>query len=117
MKEFNKVAPNLLKQFGFSDNEISKCINDVASENKIRDDVISRLMDKYSMSKYKEDFPVMWYLIKDGDQNIFIDHDCSRWLHVYKDEKYNAVTFDPLENDCLEKMIEHIDNLIKNIKI
>jgi len=117
MDEFNKVAPNLLKQFGFDADEISNCIKDVAEENKIRDDIISKLKDKYSMSKYKEDFPIMWYVIKDGDQNIFIDHDCSRWLNVYKDEKYNSVSFDPLEEDCLEKITEHIDNLIKNIKI
>ncbi len=117
MDEFNKVAPDLLKQFGFSESEISDCIKDVTSENKIRDDIISKLKDKYSISKYKEDFPVMWYVIEDGNQNIFIEHDCSRWIHVYKDEKYNSTSFDPLEDDCFEKITTHIDNLIKNIKI
>lgn len=117
MKEFNKVAPDFLKQFGFSENEISNCIKDVELENKKRDDIISKLKDKYSISKYKDDFPVMWYVLKDGDQNIFIEHDCSRWIHVYKNERYNYVSFDPLDNDCLEKITFHIDNLMKNISI
>lgn len=117
MEDFNKVAPDLLKQFGFSENEISNCIKDVESENKKRDVIISKLKDKYSISKYREDFPVMWYVLKDGDQNIFIEHDCSRWIHVYKNERYNMTTFDPLENDCLENITSHIDNLIKNISI
>lgn len=53
-REFEKVAPKLLKSFGFSDTEISNCINEVGSENKVRDDVISNLKDKYSLSKYRQ---------------------------------------------------------------
>lgn len=117
MKEFNKIAPDLLKQFGFSKNEISDCIDNVTSENKIRDEIISNLKSKYSISKYRENFPVMIYQLNDNNSNIFIEHDCSRWLLVYKDERYNYTSFDPLENDCLEKITNHIDNLIRNIKI
>lgn len=117
MKEFDKIAPDLLKQFGFSESEISNCMKDVESENKVRDNIISNLKNKYSISKYREDFPVMVYLLNDNDSNIFIEHDCSRWINVYKDERYNYTSFDPLENDCLEKITNHIDSLIKNIKI
>ena len=116
-REFEKVAPKLLKSFGFSDTEISNCINEVESENKVRDDVISNLKDKYSLSKYREDFPIMVYVLNNENINIFIEHDCSRYINVYKDERYNYVLFDPLEDDCLEKLTNHIDNLIKNIKI
>lgn len=87
------------------------------AENKKRDDIISKLKEKYSISNYKESFPVMWYVLKDGDQNIFIEHDCSRWIHVYKNERYNVATFDPLESDCFENITSHIDNLIINISI
>ena len=117
MKEFNKQAPNFLKQFGYSEEEINNCINDVSSENEIRDNIISKLKEKYSISIYREDFPVMVYFINNIDQNIFIEHDCSRWINIYKDEKYNMISFDPLEKDCFEKVSTHIDNLIKNINI
>lgn len=59
----------------------------------------------------------MIYSLNNVDDNIFIEHDCSRWIKVYKDEKFNYTSFDPLEDDWLEKIINHIDNLIKNIKI
>lgn len=117
MKEFNKVAPDFLKQLGFSESEISNCIKDITFENKIRDEIISNLKSKYSISKYREDFPVIIYYLNDNNSNIFIEHDCSRWLLVYKGERYNYTAFDPLENDCLEKITNHIDNLIRNIKI
>ncbi len=116
-KEFDKVAPDLLKQFGFSESEITNCIKEVESENKIRDDVISNLKNKYSLSKYREDFPVMVYVLNDENMNIFIEHDCSRWINVYKDDRLNYTTFDPLEDDCLDNIVTHIDDLTKNIKI
>lgn len=59
----------------------------------------------------------MVYVLNNENINIFIEHDCSRYINVYKDERYNYVLFDPLEDDCLEKLTNHIDNLIKNIKI
>lgn len=115
MEEFNKAAPNLLKQFGFSESEISNCLKDIEFENKKRDEIILKLKDRYSISKYREDFPVVWYILKDEDQNIFIEHDCSRWINVYKDERYNSTSFDPLEDDCLEKITDYINT--KNINI
>lgn len=117
MKEVNKLAPEFLKQFGFDEKEISDCIKNVEFENKIRDGIILKMKDKYHISRYKEDFPVVWYLLKDGEQNIFIEHDCSKWINIYKDERYNVATFDPLEKDCFENITCHIENLIGNIKI
>lgn len=117
MRNFNKIAPDLLKLFGFSEEEINNCMNDVSSENEVRDNIISKLKEKYSISVYREDFPVIVYCINDIDQNIFIEHDCSRWINIYKDERYNATSFDPLEEDCFKNISSHIDDLIKKINI
>lgn len=117
MKKFNKVVPNALKQIEVSEDEIFECIKNVTSENQIRDDIISKLKRKYSISKYREDFPIMIYIINDENTNIFIEHDCSRWINVYKDDRLNLVSFDPLEEDCLSKVTTHINDLIKSIKI
>jgi len=118
LKEFNKKAPTFLKQLGYGDEEIKNCLNEVESENIIRDKIISQLKEKYSFSKSEENFPVMTYIMDVDDENeICIKHDCSRYIDVYKNDKYNSKFFDPLEDGCLEKITEHIDSLVKNIKI
>ena len=117
-KEFNEQAPTLLKKLGYTDEEINNCINEVEKENKIRDKIIDKLKEKYHISKYREDFPVMVYSINldDGDK-VFIRHDCSKGIDVYKNDRFDYTYFDPLEDNCLEKITEHIDGLINNIKI
>ena len=117
LKEFNKVAPDFLKQFGYSEEEIKNGMDEISSENKIRDDIISKLKEKYSISIYRDDFPVMTYCLNDTNQRIFIEHDNSRWIKIYKEDNYDMTFFDPLDENCFEQISSHIDNLIKTINI
>ena len=63
-KLFNKEAPDFLKKIGYTDKEISDCINDIESENKKRDEIINKLIDDYGLEVYRSDFPVMTYIMK-----------------------------------------------------
>ncbi len=87
------------------------------SQNKIRENIILKIKDKYHITKFEQELTTMRYFIEEGDQNIYIEHSFSKWIKVYTDEIYNYISFNSLEDDCLEKIIDHIDSLIKDIKI
>lgn len=58
----------------------------------------------------------MIYTIQIDDDVIFLEHDCSPFLKIYKNDYINYKYFDPSENNCIEKITEYIDDLSKKIK-
>ena len=117
-KEFQKKVPELMNALGISNEKIKDCINIINDENKVRDKLIEELKNKYNIYVEKQDFPVVVYGISVDDFNkIYINHDCSRWIHIYYNDHFSKQCFDPLEQDCLNKICEYIDEIIKNINI
>lgn len=116
-KAFNKDAPDFFKLFGYSDKEVSDCINNVESENKKRDEIINKLIENYGLKVYKSDFPVMTYVMKKDEVELFIGHDCSRWIWIKDPVLMWRESFDPLDNNCYEDLCNKIEEFTKTIKI
>jgi len=116
-KNFNNVAPDFLKMFGFNDKEINDCISDIEIENKKRDEIINKLIDTYGLRVYKSDFPIITYVMKNEEVELFIEHDCSRWIWIKDSNSISSESFDPLDNNCYEDLCNKIEEFNKSIKI
>ncbi len=82
-----------------------------------RDNVISKLKEKYSLSVYYENLPLVIYHIDGIGQNIFIEHESDRWIGVYKDDSNNMEKFNPSKENCFERIVLYIEDLRKDIRI